>query len=104
MPMCTAPAEATSNRKHRLNLLLILSALLSALTGAAAGGRVPEVRLHQAAASVSLASVAASTVEGRVIRHPAPAGPGRVSPAPLISIRTIDIAGIIPLYMSRRRE
>ena len=88
----------------RLNLLLILSALLSALTGAAAVGRVPEVRLHQAAASVPLASVAASTVQGRVIRHPVAAGAERKSDSIAAAVFAIDVPAIAPLYMARRRE
>lgn len=88
----------------RLNLLLILSALLSALTGAAAVGRVPEVRLHQAAASVPLASVAASTAEGRVIRHPVAAVAEWKSVSTAVTLLTIDVPAITPLYMARRRE
>ncbi len=87
-----------------MNLLLILSALLSALTGAAAAGRMPEVRLHQAVASVTLPSVAASTAEGRVVRHPVAVALKPILTAIPAPDRTIDVSAIIPLYMARRRE
>jgi len=87
-----------------LELLLILSALLSALTGAAVSGRSPEVRLHQAASSVALASVAASTVEGRVLRHPTPALPGRLATTAPHLLASVVLPAIEPIYMARRRE
>lgn len=87
-----------------LNLLLILSALLSALTGAAAVGRVPEVRLHQAAASVSLVSAVANTAQGRIVRHPVAAGAEWKSVSIAATVLAIDVPAITPLYMARRRE
>lgn len=87
-----------------MELLLILSALLSALTGAVAHGRVPEVRLHQAAASVPLMAVNCCTTRQRPVHHAAQSMPARfvVAVAPLIvAIRSMALA---PIYMGRRRE
>lgn len=87
-----------------MELLLILSALLSALTGAAASGRVPEVRLHHAAASVAQAAVAATTAERRVVRHPIGAQPARIARSVPVDIDTVALPVIEPIYMARRRE
>lgn len=87
-----------------MNLLLILSALLTALTGVAAAGRVPDVRLHQAAASITRATVAVSAAERRVVRHPVIAGFERISTPTAVSTFTVDVPAMVPLYMARRRE
>jgi hypothetical protein len=54
-----------------LELLLIFSALLSAVTGALTGVRAPEPRLHQASASIEAGAVAA----------PAAVAPARIAVA-----------------------
>ena len=89
---------------YRLELLLILSALLSALTGAVASGRAPEVRLHQAAASMRLESVDDSLTTSRKGHHAVPALIERrhVAAAPVLA--DVDVPVQSPLYMARRRE
>ena len=87
-----------------MELLLILSALLSALTGAVASGRAPEVRLHQAAASMRLESVDDSSTTSRKGHHAVPALIERrhVAAAPVLA--DVDVPVQSPLYMARRRE
>ena len=75
---------------------MILSALLSAVTGAFAGPRPPEARLHQQAAahSVAVAPAAAKIVVPAV--RPAQAIPVRparvaVSPAPSAPLSAVPI-------------
>ncbi|OYW24003.1 MULTISPECIES: hypothetical protein [unclassified Sphingomonas] len=87
-----------------MELLLILSALLSALTGAVANGRAPEVRLHQTVSSTRLLAVGSSTARHRPVHHAAPTLPARlgVAAAPVIAVtRPLAFA---PIYMGRRRE
>jgi hypothetical protein len=64
-----AAAKARPIVRAGLNFLLILSALLSAVTGAFAGAREQEPRTHQAAAA--LESAVAVTVESAVSAVPA---------------------------------
>ena len=66
-----AAASARPIVRAGLNFLLILSALLSAVTGAFAGAREQEPRTHQAAAA--LESAAAEAVESAVSAVPAAA-------------------------------
>ena len=69
-----APEAAEGARpieRAGLNFLLILSALLSAVTGAFAGAREQEPRIHQAAAA--LESAAAEAVEAAAAVAPAAA-------------------------------
>jgi hypothetical protein len=84
-----------------LELLLILSALLSALTGAT-GTRVPGVQLHQAAAVMQAAARIAPT-RSSVLR------PSNVMAALVALCRAPDLAAFAlapasPLYATRRRE
>ena len=67
---------------------MILSALLSAVTGAFAGTRPAEVRLHQAAATQSVAVATPSATVAVPAAGPVqaiPAQVARIAPAPLPS-------------------
>lgn len=84
-----------------VNLLLLLSALLSALTGAGAG-----VRPAQAAVAVSRAAESAASVDRAA--SISPARPAFALPM-RASVARIDgpawrLAPTAPLYLSRRRE
>ena len=86
-----------------MELLLILSAMLSAVTGAFTGARGPEARLPQAEAAVG-AQVAAAVVEQRAApattHRPADAPPSIEFPA----LRDFGLAAAIPVYTDRLRE
>lgn len=86
-----------------MELLLILSAMLSAVTGAFTGVRGPEGRLHPAQAAVG-AQVAVSAVEQqapatRAARPPAAPASKEVEPLPAFAV-----APAAPLYADRLIE
>ena len=67
---------------------MILSALLSALTGAFAGTRPAEARVHQPAAAQSVAAAAPSAKVAVPVVRPAqaiPARPARIQAAPSLT-------------------
>jgi hypothetical protein len=85
-----------------VNLLLLLSALLSALTGVQAGARAPQavVSVSQSAEAISAVSASCATVAGRPVFA-------------LPRLNAIAAAGaqvawrlptVTPLFASRRRE
>jgi hypothetical protein len=86
-----------------MELLLILSAMLSAVTGAFTGVRGPETRLDQAQAAVG-AQVVVSAVEQRA----AEAGPARPADAPpsteVLPLPGFAIVPAIPLDAVRLIE
>lgn len=84
-----------------MNLLLLLSALLSALTGAGAGVRRPEV-----AQAVSARSVVASPVRiaVRPAQRPVAALPTLVRSAAMAGGVRPVLLGAVDLWASRRRE
>ena len=86
-----------------MELLLILSAMLSAVTGAFTGARGPEARLPQAEAAVG-AQIAAVVVEQRAAPattdRPADVPPSTEFPA----LRDFALAAAIPVYTDRLRE
>ena len=90
-----------NQRSSRLNLILLLSALLSALSGTA-GARAP---VPPAALSSSVASVVKATA---AVRHQVAARPVQVMGGPAVSIvpalRAFALADIVPAFASRRRE
>jgi hypothetical protein len=87
-----------------LELLLILSALLSALTGAISGVRAPEVRLHQAPVAAIVARTSAPSA-GRVVSHlPLRAAATVRDVAALGAVTMFALKAIVPLHAERRRE
>jgi hypothetical protein len=85
-----------------VTLLLLLSALLSALTGAGATVRTPQV-----AVAVSRTAQSVAVVPAKVARTPgAPiAAPWRlIAVAGIGSASTWRLPAYAPLYLSRRRE
>ena len=86
-----------------MELLLILSAMLSAVTGAFSGVREPEARVHQAEAAVGaqVVAVAAEEVAGQsVLSRPADAPPT----VEVLALPLFALAAAIPLYADRLIE
>lgn len=83
-----------------LQLLLILSALLGALTGAMSG-RAPDLRSHQAAVVRDATAAAPARVATARPVQALPA-PGRTAMPPRATAQ--GFARAIPLYAARRRE
>ena len=85
-----------------MNLLLLLSAMLSALSGAGLGARVPQapVAVNVVAAVATAARVARVAIVGR----PAQAMPSLGDLAPGAALAAWRVAPAAPLYLSRRRE
>ncbi|MBA3896276.1 MAG: hypothetical protein H0X36_03890 [Sphingomonadaceae bacterium] len=86
-----------------MELLLILSAMLSALTGAISGVRAPEVGLHQ--------MVAANMAQESAVASPRPAALRVVQPMPTLAMvapmavaPAFAVTPVLPLYAERRRE
>lgn len=87
-----------------MNLLLLLSAFLSALTGAITGAQPPAVRLHQAVAEARVAQAGAARVAAVPARPVVQALPLRVAIAGIGVLAPRVAFALIPLYASRRRE
>ena len=84
-----------------MNLLLLLSALLSALTGAQATSRVPSAPVAVQAVAVAAATrVADAAVVGRPVVAPPRPTMARLG----TTLATWRVAPAVPLYLSRRRE
>jgi hypothetical protein len=87
-----------------MEFLLILSAMLSAVTGAFGGARAPEARLHhetqaeaiQAAAPATLAVAPVSDLRAEL-----PVPPPRAAPS---ALPLFSLAAAIPLYADRLIE
>ena len=88
-----------------LEFLLILSALLSAATGALTGARAPEARLHHAAAAIETADAVAPAPadEARAARAFAPALDFASLAAP-VADEALDLAASAPLETIRLLE
>ena len=87
-----------------MEFLLILSALLSAVTGAFGGARAPEARLHhetQAEAVQAAAPAALAVAPVSDLRAELPAPPPRAVHA---ALRLFSLAAPIPLYADRLIE
>ncbi|OYY72222.1 hypothetical protein [Sphingomonas sp. 28-63-12] len=87
-----------------MELLLILSALLSALTGVSVGTRTPEVRLHQSAAPAALAAAAAQSASRRIAARIAQPQQTLAILAAAPAFAAFALRAAAPLYQSRRRE
>jgi hypothetical protein len=86
-----------------MEFLLILSAMLSAVTGAFTGARAPEPRLHHPAAQV--AAVAAPCAEAAVVaRRSAAALPGIALVAAVFETPRVALAAPAPLFAVRLNE
>jgi hypothetical protein len=85
-----------------MEFLLILSAMLSAVTGAFAGVRAPEARPHHAAA-VQAEAPCLEQVQ-LVARREAPADVDLPRIAAIFTAPRFDIAASVPLYADRLIE
>lgn len=82
-----------------MEFLLLLSAMLTALTGAITGVRAPEPRVQQVASAAIIRSEATLTAASR----PAPARPAvRVEPTATMPV-VFALADAVPLYLGRLR-
>ena len=86
-----------------MELLLILSAMLSAVTGALSGVRGPETGVHQAESSVG-AQLVASVVEETVASLAAVAPQNDAETNEVHPLPAFAIAAAIPLYADRLIE
>lgn len=92
-----------------MELLLFLSALLSALTGAISGVRAPEMQVHQTCGAVAVeqAVTAAQAVPTRSARHWLALAGGWQSPAARVygAVPTSPASfAAIPRYLDKPRE
>lgn len=85
-----------------MNLLLLISALLSALTGVAGAVRAPQVA--QAAVGTTEAAVKASPRPSAVASRPVQASPTLASVLVIGPGVTAMVAATAPLWADRRRE
>lgn len=85
-----------------VNLLLLLSALLSALTGAGVGVRAPQPAVSVARAAAPAVAMPARVA--RVVGVPMAALPTLTAAASGSIARAWRLAAAAPLYLSRRRE
>ena len=83
-----------------MNLLLLLSALLSALTGAVPGGRGPSA---QAVAQGSVCSQSIAATPAKVMIRPVSDLPALLQVAVATTLPTIAVVSL-PLWAERRRE
>ncbi|OYY79221.1 MAG: hypothetical protein B7Y43_01955 [Sphingomonas sp. 28-62-20] len=87
-----------------MELLLILSALLSALTGVTAGMSTPEVRLHQSVAPAAIATAAAQSAGQHIARQIAQDLPTLSVSASVSPGKGYALRPATPLYLARLRE
>ncbi|SFP62842.1 hypothetical protein [Sphingomonas rubra] len=85
-----------------MNLLLLLSALLSALTGVGASARAPE--RAQAVAEASIGRAAQAIAPAHAISRPANVVPALVAAAQPIVLLTTPAPRALPRWIDRRRE
>ena len=82
-----------------VNLLLLLSALLSALTGAVGGAPVPQTAVAVARAAETVVTQAAAVRTVRPI-----AGLPEMHAVRVMTGVTWALAPVVPLFLGRRRE
>jgi hypothetical protein len=85
-----------------MELLLILSALLSAVTGAFTGGRAPEARLH-----APVTAEAARAAPAAIAQAPLPIDAGAapvIRAARAVATPILRLAARVPLYADRLIE
>lgn len=87
---------------HRMNLLLLLSALLSALTGVVTGGRAE--RVPQAVSAQANAARVADAAVRVATRRPISVPPSRKASSTSFESHWTSPAAVEPLYAARRRE
>ncbi|WP_144037173.1 hypothetical protein [Sphingomonas sp. TZW2008] len=85
-----------------MSLLLLLSALLSALTGVGAGARAPD--RAQTVAEASVKAVQAATVRRSPAERPLAVLPSIVAVASLRAACAIPMVAAEPIFATRRRE
>jgi hypothetical protein len=85
-----------------MEFLLILSAMLSAITGAISGARAPEPRLHHAAAIQAEAPCAKAAQQAVRLEPPVPGEAPRI--AAIFAPRAFGLKAAIPLYADRLIE
>ena len=85
-----------------MNLLLLLSALLSALTGV--GGGVRGQQAVQAVAERSVTVAASARVARAATIRPLAAVPTPASQAPGVALAVFALRPVAPIFASRRRE
>ncbi|QNE31201.1 hypothetical protein F1C10_04105 [Sphingomonas sp. NBWT7] len=85
-----------------MSLLLLLSALLSALTGVGAGARAPD--RAQTVAEASIGAVQAATVRRSPAVRPLAVLPTIAAIAPLRAACAIAPVAVEPIFATRRRE
>jgi len=85
-----------------MNLLLLLSALLSALTGIGGSVRAPD--MAQAVAGASAVAAVAPARRPGVAARPAFVLPGRLSQAILPRYVALALPAAQPIWATRRRE
>jgi len=85
-----------------MNLLLLLSALLSALSGIGGSARAPGVA--QAVAGASVVAPRLVPAQARAARRPMAAPPTRFASAAIGVVPAIPRVVIVPAWVDRRRE
>jgi hypothetical protein len=91
-----------------LELLLFLSALLTALTGAVSGARAPEAQIHQSCGAIAGTQRTTTTTRLHQVRpakdYLAFAGKFLPSAVPSLSTMVVAQAASFPIYLDKPRN